>query len=141
MTENEGEAWKQTIFYPFLHVSKYGRGIALQPLIHTTKHDTKNHCDVTDVEAIGVYNPEQEEVAIFAVNRNIEEDISFELDIRGFYGFQMKEYIVMESEDMKQTNDRKNQRISPKQKNEYEIDNGIFKTTLKRTSWNVIRLG
>ena len=33
MTENDGGAWRQTIFYPFLHASKYGRGIALQPSI------------------------------------------------------------------------------------------------------------
>ncbi len=31
MTEENGPAWKQTIFYPYLHASKYGRGIALNP--------------------------------------------------------------------------------------------------------------
>ena len=33
MTDAAGGAWKQTIFYPFMHASKYGRGIALQPVI------------------------------------------------------------------------------------------------------------
>ena len=41
MTEVNGPAWKQTIYYPYLHASKYGRGIALQPVLYSTKHDTK----------------------------------------------------------------------------------------------------
>ena len=54
-----GAAWKQTIFYPFLHASKYGRGVALMPLVQTTKHDTAKHENVTDVESVAVYNEEK----------------------------------------------------------------------------------
>ena len=30
---NGGPAWKQTIFYPFMHASSYGRGTALLPVL------------------------------------------------------------------------------------------------------------
>ena len=33
MTEPDGKAWRQTIYYPFLHASRYGRGVVLQPLL------------------------------------------------------------------------------------------------------------
>jgi alpha-N-arabinofuranosidase len=36
------------------------------------------------VEAVSVYNPENEEVTIFAVNRNIENNVDFTSDLRGF---------------------------------------------------------
>jgi len=39
---NGGAAWRQTIFYPFMHASKYGRGIVLQPVINSPLHDTSN---------------------------------------------------------------------------------------------------
>src|SRR5690606_34434446 len=32
MTEEGGKAWKQTIFYPYLHASVFGRGISLLPI-------------------------------------------------------------------------------------------------------------
>jgi alpha-N-arabinofuranosidase len=53
---NGGGAWKQTIFYPFMHASKYGRGIALLPVMSTPKHATKTHEEVTDVESSAVFN-------------------------------------------------------------------------------------
>lgn len=141
MTDEKGGAWKQTIFYPFLHASIYGRGIALEPVINTTKHDTSNHTDVTDVEAVSVYNPENEEVTIFAVNRNVEHDVNFTSDLRGFEKYKVLEYIVMESDDMKVVNSLDNQRVKPEAKTEYTFDNGIFTTNMKKCSWNVIRFG
>lgn len=140
MTEDNGGVWKQTIYYPFLHMSLYGRGVALQSLTHTTKHDTIGHCDVTDVESIAVYNEEREEVTIFAVNRNVDEDIQFEADLRSFVGYQVKEYLVMENNDMKITNGYQKERVKPRQKTEFNFTDGNFETIMKKCSWNVIRL-
>ncbi len=141
MTENDGGAWRQTIYYPFLHASKYGRGIALQPVVSSTKHDTKNHCDVTDVESVAVYNEEKEEVTIFAVNRNTKEDVTFEIDVRSFADYTVKEYLALEHEDMKVTNSILGEKVAPYQKTAYECKDGTFTTVLKKSSWNVIRLG
>src|SRR5215813_5696426 len=33
MTETGGDAWRQTIFYPFAHMSRYGRGRVLRSQI------------------------------------------------------------------------------------------------------------
>lgn len=141
MTETDGPAWRQTIFYPFLHASKYGRGYALNPVISTGVHDTKNHENVTDVEAVAVYSEEKDEVTIFAVNRNTLEDVPFEADVRSFAGYRMKEYLVLESEDMKQVNSAKGETVVPRAKEQYTLGDGVFETVLKKSSWNVIRLG
>lgn len=141
MTENDGGAWKQTIFYPFLHASKYGRGVALQPVVSTPVHDTKNHCDVTDIESIAVYNEEKDEVTIFAVNRNVKEDVLFEADVRGFEGYRVKEYLALENDDMKVTNSIVKEQVAPYQKTGYTLENGNFTTVMKKCSWNVIRFG
>lgn len=141
MTETDGPAWRQTIFYPFLHASKYGRGYALNPVISTGVHDTANHEDVTDVEAVAVYNDENDEVTVFAVNRNTMEDIVFEADVRSFAGYRVKEYLVLESEDMKQVNSAKGESVVPRTKEQYTLEDGVFETVFKKSSWNVIRLG
>lgn len=141
MTETDGPAWRQTIFYPFLHASKYGRGYALEPVISTGTHDTAGHSAVTDIESVAVYNDEKDEVTIFAVNRNIQEDVSFEADVRGFEGYGVKEYIVMEGHDRKLVNSAAGEAVKPQNKTEYELSGGIFRTVMKNCSWNVIRFG
>ncbi len=141
MTQPDGPAWRQTIFYPFLHASKYGRGIALSPVMSTGTHDTSKHSDVTDCESVAVYCEEKQEVTIFAVNRNTKQDLSFQADIRGFEGYQVKEYLVLESEDMKLVNSLQNSPVQPKSRTDYEMADGIFETVMKKCSWNVIVFG
>lgn len=141
MTENDGGAWKQTIYYPFLHASKYGRGVALRSVVNSTMHDSKAHEDVTDVESVAVYNEEKEEVTIFAVNRNVKEDALFEADVRCFEGYRVLEYLALENDDMKVVNSIAGEKVSPYNKTEYKLEDGIFTANLSKCSWNVIRLG
>lgn len=141
MTEENGPAWKQTIYYPYLHASKYGRGIALQPVISSPKHDTIDFTDVTDVESIAVYNEEKDEVTIFAVNRNLDENIELTCDVRSFVGYKIIEHIVLEHDDMKIVNSPKGEAVTPKCVDRSELNDGIINSSLGKASWNVIRLG
>jgi alpha-N-arabinofuranosidase len=141
MTDANGGAWKQTIYYPYLHASKYGRGIALQPVLYSTKHDTKEYTDVNDIESVAVYNEEKDEVTIFAVNRDLEDAISFECDVRSFDGYRLLEHIVLENDDLKKENSLTSQAVTPTKSNTSSIEDGVLKTMLNKASWNVIRLG
>lgn len=136
-----GTAWKQTIFYPFMHASKYGRGVVLRPVIHTPVHDTAQHENVTDIESVAVYNEEKEELTIFAVNRNINEDIQVTADVRGLEGYQLKEHIVLENSDMKLCNGAGQELVFPKTVEQSSLEGGMMTSMLHKASWNVIRLG
>lgn len=137
---NGGGSWKQTIFYPFMHASKYGRGVALQPVISSTEHETSGHGSITDVEAVAVYNEEKEEVTIFAVNRNLKEDIVLNTDVRSFEGYRVAEHIVLESDDLKVVNAFGQENVKPKTTQQTTMDNGELTSMLHKASWNVIRL-
>ena len=142
MTEENGPAWRQTIFYPYLHASKYGRGIALNPALRSSKHDTVEFTDVTDVESVAVWDDEKDQVTIFAVNRNLEEDIVLEADLRSFEGYRPLEHIVLENGDMKAVNSVEHQVVLPKTvADRDQLQDGILQSKLSKTSWNVIRLG
>lgn len=141
MTEQDGPAWKQTIFYPYLHASRYGRGIALQPVLRTTKHDTKDFTDVTDVESIAIWDDEEAALTIFAVNRDLTDDITMECDVRSFAGYRVLEHIVLEYNDMKQANSAIATPVAPKTVTDrFQLDDGILNVKLTKASWNVIRL-
>jgi alpha-N-arabinofuranosidase len=141
MTENGGASWRQTIFYPFMHASIYGRGTALVPLIQSPKYDTKEITDVPYLESIAVHNEEKGEVTVFAVNRHLEEALPLEVDLRSFEGFTLLEHIVLESDDLKAYNtSAAPNRVAPHRNGNATVSDSIVNANLAKASWNVIRL-
>ncbi|WP_226037216.1 arabinosylfuranosidase ArfA [Aquibacillus saliphilus] len=140
MTENNGRSWKQTIFYPYMHTSVYGRGISLKTVLSSPKYDSKDFTDVPYIDSAAVYNEEKEEVTIFMVNKNLEEAITVSTDARSFEGYRLVEHIVLENDNLKAVNTATSQAVAPHGNGESTFDNGILEARLTKTSWNVIRL-
>lgn len=141
MTSNGGGAWRQTIFYPFMHVSTFGRGVALNPVISTPKYDTKDFNDVPVLESAAVYNEEKEELTIFAINKDMTDDLALECDLRNFPGYKVVEHIVLKHNDVKAVNTEMNPfNVVPNRNGDAKVDDGIVTTKLQSLSWNVIRL-
>ena len=139
MTEKDGNAWRQTIYYPYLHASKYGRGTVLQPILENQQHLPSAHGMIDDIVSVTVYNEEAEELTIFAVNRNLDEDLELNLDIRSFDDYKMKEHIVMTNNDLKAVNTPEKENVYPVYAENEAISDGKANIILKKASWNVIR--
>ncbi|WNS80596.1 alpha-N-arabinofuranosidase [Domibacillus sp. DTU_2020_1001157_1_SI_ALB_TIR_016] len=141
MTEQNGSAWKQTIYYPFMHASVYGRGIALHPIVSSPKYDSKDFTDVPVLESMAVYNEEQDQLTIFALNREVREPLQLECDIRNFEGYEVAEHIVLENRgNVKQSNSAGSTPVKPHSNGDASIDGGTVTASLPALSWNVIRL-
>ncbi|CAM3564063.1 alpha-N-arabinofuranosidase [Marinicrinis lubricantis] len=140
MTSNGGGAWKQTIFYPYLHTSVYGRGKALQPVISSDKYDSKEFTDVPYLESVSVYDEESEAVTIFAVNRSLTDELHLDCDVRSFAGYQLVEHIVLENDDLKAVNTEQCEQVKPHSNGNALLQDGKIEATLAKASWNVIRL-
>ncbi|WP_314002371.1 alpha-N-arabinofuranosidase [uncultured Paenibacillus sp.] len=141
MTSGGGGAWRQTIFYPFLHASLYGRGKALVPLATSPKYDTKQITDVPYVETIAVHNEAQGEVTVFAVNRHLEAELPFEIDLRSFGSCSVLEHIVLQHDDLKAVNTEANpDNVKPHKGGNAAVDGTTVHASLAKASWNVIRL-
>lgn len=142
MTEAEGgAAWKQTIFYPFMQASLYGRGTALLPVIHSPEIATSGHGMITAVESVAVYQEESSEVTVFAVNRSLHDDIELTVDVRSFEGYHVLSHTVLEHEDLKAVNGPDCERVAPKDTDRSKLDGGVMTSQLHHATWNVIRLG
>ena len=141
MTLNGGPAWRQTIFYPFAHVSHFGKGAALHAVISSPLYDSKDFTDVPYLESIAVYNEVNEELTIFAVNRNPTEPLLLECDIRSFRDFRVIQHLVLEHEDIKAVNtvDHPNN-VVPHNRGNARVQDGEATALLSKRSWNVIRL-
>jgi alpha-N-arabinofuranosidase len=141
MTANGGGSWKQTIFYPYLHASIYGRGVALQPVVSSPKYDSKEFTDVPYLDTIAVMNPDTEELTVFAVNRSLEDSLTLECDVRSFENYEVIEHIVLESDDLKAVNTSEHEAVKPHNRGNAAIQDGKVFAELSKHSWNVIRLG
>lgn len=141
MTDETGGAWRQTIFYPFLHASRYGRGMVLQTILDTPMHETSSHGPVTDVVSTAVFSPEKEELTIFAVNRNVREDRLLKLDARSFEGYRVIEKLELACDDLQAVNTLAGETVRPLREENIPMEQGRLETVLKKASWNVIRLG
>ena len=133
---------RQTIFYPFLHASKFGRGTALRPIVDSPKHDTRDYTDVPSLEAAAVVNEAEGELTLFAVNRNLDESLNASCYLRGFEEYSVAEHIALASEDLKAVNTIANPNaVVPRVRRDSIRDMGKdgFAVELGKASWNVIR--
>ncbi|BBH22783.1 intracellular exo-alpha-(1-_5)-L-arabinofuranosidase 1 [Paenibacillus baekrokdamisoli] len=141
MTANGGAAWKQTIYFPYMHTSIFGRGTALVPLVTSPKYDSKDFTDVPYLDAIAVLSENQEEVTVFAVNRHLSETLPFEIDLRSFGSCRIIEHIVLEHDDLKAANTIDvPDRVTPHTGGNAAADGSKVEALLGEASWNVIRL-
>jgi alpha-N-arabinofuranosidase len=141
MTENGGGAWRQTIYYPYMHASIYGRGVAINPVISSDKYDSTDFTDVPFLEAAAVYDEENDRLTIFAVNRSLTDPLDLVCDVRSFEGYRIIEHIVLEHDDLKAVNLAGAELVKPHSAGNAKVSGGILESRLSRQSWNVIRLG
>ena len=137
--ENGGRCWAQTIFYPFMHASQYGRGTVLDARIESPTYDTRHIKKVPYLETCCVKN--DGEITVFAVNRSLEEDLTVECDLSAFGADSIVEQLFMTNDDMKAINTADNPgNVIPEAGGDAKIENGTLTATLGKHSWNVIRI-
>jgi alpha-N-arabinofuranosidase len=142
MTEKGGPAWKQTIYYPFMHASNYGRGTVLMPVVDAPKYDSKDFTDVPIIESVAIENDEKNELTIFAVNRDMEDALLLECVLGGYEGYKVKEHIILDGDDIKAGNSAESpDNVVPRNVQDGKIDGEMLSIALPKLSWNVIRLG
>ncbi|MBN2500893.1 MAG: alpha-N-arabinofuranosidase [Anaerolineales bacterium] len=141
MTENCGTAWKQTIFYPYLHALQYGRGVALNVNPCSPVYDDAEFDAAPYLETVATYDEANESVAIFAVNRSLDEVLILEADGRAFPGYQVIEHITMTSPDLQARNTAEQPNtVTPQVNGDAALADGMLTANLPAASWNVIRL-
>jgi len=140
MTRNGGGVWAQTIFWPMMHASRYGRGTSLQPILNSPAYDCKDYEKVPLVDAAATLGDDGS-VTIFAVNRDMQDDITLQCDLRAFGSLKPAEHIVLHHDDVKAVNTEMNpDEVKPIKGRNGKMDGGKMNVKLPALSWNVIRL-
>jgi alpha-N-arabinofuranosidase len=141
-TATGGGIIKQTTFFPFQHASRYGRGVALDLRVQSTCYDDREFGAVAHLEAVGVFGEERGELTVFAVNRDLENELDLECDLRDFAGFRVAEHIALTHADLRACNsfDAPREVWPEAMVASLHLDGTILGAKLPAASWNVIRL-
>ena len=139
-TEDGGRVFKQTIFYPFEHMSNFGRGYSLNPIIDCPKYDCREFTDVPYLEAIATMSEDEQSITIFCVNKSQDESAVLDVNLMDFDGFKPIEFISMDGYSKDDVNGFDGEVVCPHTNPLPTVDGSTLTAELKPFSWNVIRL-
>ena len=145
MTRNGGGCWAQTIYWPFLHASNFGRGTSLNAIVDSPVYDCADYENVPYIDAAAVLG-EDGSVTLFCVNRDMKEDYELEIDLRSFTdektqkSLQLQEHILLHHDDVNAVNTEENpDNVRPAAGPGGTVDGGRACIRIPALSWNVLR--
>ncbi len=141
MTEPDGEAWRQTIYYPFKFASAHGRGTALQLDVDSPTYDADIASGVPYLDIAGVHNDDKGEITFFAVNRSGDETIEADLSLERFGTAKSVDHTLITHDDLEARNTLENQNnVVPATGNGASLTDGGLALKLPPYSYSVIRV-
>jgi alpha-N-arabinofuranosidase len=128
-TLDGGPAWRQTIFHPLMHASRYGRGTVLRV-----------DADEPSVQATAVHDPGVGTLTVFAVNR-AADPVSLDAVVRAVPELSVVEHTTLTDPDLNASNTAEHpDRIAPRWLDTARLDGTTLRAELPPRSWNVLRL-
>jgi alpha-N-arabinofuranosidase len=139
---SDASAWRQTTFYPFAYTSKYGRGTVLNTVAETPVYEVETLGEVPVLDSVLVMNEKSETLTLFAVNRDLNEDLTLTSDLRQFPDYGIIEHVVLTHSNLQAVNTEAAPfAVVPKTGGVSKIESGRLTAVLGKHSWNMIRLG
>jgi alpha-N-arabinofuranosidase len=141
MTEPNGAAWRQTIFYPYYFASIFGRGDTLQLSVKSLGYDAAVADNVPYLDISGVHDENGRTLTFFAVNRHGGETIDLDVALRGFGAAAIVDHQVMTSPDLEAANTLTAPlSVTPKKGSHAAVADGVLSAKLPPYSYQMIRL-
>lgn len=154
MTETGGRAWRQTIFWPFLHFSRLGRGRVLRAEISSPTYSARYNDpqgpidDYYDIPAApylklsAVHDDKAGTLTLFALNRSLTEEMPLDVTAAGFAKLSVTQALQLCDPDLKAVNSKAEpDRVAPKRLATVTTAGDKVEAVLSPASWNVIQLG
>jgi alpha-N-arabinofuranosidase len=142
-TEPGGPAWRQTIFHPFALAARHAKGDVLQPVIDAPVRPGKLHPEMKVLVASATHCADDGRVAIFALNRALDDEQDFTVAFRAFAApLTLVESVELHHADLQACNTRlAPHEVVPRAHGRARVEDGTLRATLRPASWNVFVVG
>ena len=139
MTEPNGRAWLQTIYYPFLYASRFGRGVSLLIDTQGPTYDCAAGTNIPLIDAAATLSSDESELNLFLVNRDQTQEqvcrISFENEVYPSF----LEWISLGDLSPNAANTPDYSPVTPKSLGACTVLGSEITLTVPAFSWNVVR--
>jgi alpha-L-arabinofuranosidase len=96
---------------------------------------------VPQADAVAVLSGSEDELTVFAVNRDVREPLPAVIDVRSLPGLRLARHTYLGDDDPSAANTQDApDRIGPRSGADVPVDGGLARITLPPLSWNMIRL-
>ncbi len=141
MTEPGGDAWRQSIYYPYFFASIFGRGTALQLQVNSPGYDADVADNVPYLDISAVHDEDAGTLTFFAVNRHGTESLDVDVALQGFTAGQVFDHQVMTHTNLEAVNNLTNQNaVTPKPGTGAKVEGGRLTARLAPHSYQMIRV-
>ncbi len=140
MTEPGGRVWAQTIYYPFLYTSQYGRGTALRADVAAPKYDCAAGEDIPYVDCAAVLSKDASSLSLFLVNKHLDRDIDCSVSLSGITGAASAEWFTLGGCAPDAVNTADSSPVFSKRLNNAHMTPQGLMLRLPKASWNLVLL-
>jgi alpha-L-arabinofuranosidase len=142
MTAPGGPAWRQTIFWPFMQASRFGRGTVLELKLDCAGYESKKYGPVPWLEATAV-DDGRGALSLFLVNRSEDQPLELEVRLGGYQKLSPLEHLELHHPDRKAVNTKDQpETVRPRPAAARpQADGDTLRLTVAPFSWNVVRVG
>ncbi|HWD62218.1 MAG TPA: alpha-N-arabinofuranosidase [Humibacter sp.] len=143
-SEQNGPAWRQSIFWPFARMSELARGEILRLSVTSDRYETAKFGDTDLVDASATWDEETGRVAFFFANRGLDETADVQVNLRGFDASRITRAEVLEipenGDRFSTNNEQAQERVGLKPLASAAVDGGTLRVSLPALSWSVVEL-
>jgi alpha-L-arabinofuranosidase len=143
-SEENGPAWRQTIFHPFARMAELAKGMILRTHVDSDKYSNARFGDTDLVDVSATWDEENGRLALFLANRGLAEAADVDVALRGFDAGRILRAEVLEVPEGK---DRfaanlleTGEQVGLKQLAGVKAAGDELKLTLPALSWAVVEL-
>ena len=139
-SEPGGDAWKQTIAYPFEQMRRLATGRIVQVVAAGDRYDSRVYTDVPVVDASATYDEETGRAALFVANRDLTESSTLDVDLRGLGVTAVLSASTLqagEGQDRHTSNRTDHEAVRPQPFTDHALADGRLQAMLPPLSWTV----
>lgn len=139
MTVPGGQAFVQTIYYPFLYASRYGRGTALRAVTESPSYCCSIAEEIPYIDVSSVLSEDENTLTLYIVNRNLEESISCDIHLEG--AVSVTRWVSLKDCSLRAANSADASAVKPYEETCFPLMlENRFTFAVAAASWNMIRI-
>src|SRR3954451_4435138 len=140
-TQAHGPAWRQPIFYPFAHMARLARGVALRLPIRSPTVPTPRYGEVPAISCAATWDESTGRAALFVINRDPENVHTVQADLRALRLTGISEQLSLHDPDIRAINTATDpDRVRPRSDITARLRDGQLDLAVGPVSWTALSL-